>query len=100
MWIMYRHHKRNGWTCYAVNASNLLQDYLVCLSHLKPVRLRIHVSDVDSSFVTEKELFTLPVGVDAHVIFVTLFVGNERLHDKGVQDASHNFHLCANTAKQ
>lgn len=63
------------------------------LPHLKPVCLGIHVADVDSSFVAEQELFTLPVGVDAHIVLVTLFVGNERLHDEGVEDACHNFHL-------
>lgn len=61
--------------------------------HLESVCLGIHVSDVDSSFVAEQELFTLTIGVDAHVVLVTLFVGNKRLHDKGVEDASYNLHL-------
>lgn len=63
------------------------------LTNLKPVCLGVHVANIDSAFVAEKELFTLPVGVDAHVVLVALFVGNERLHDEGVEDTRHNFHL-------
>lgn len=43
--------------------------------------------------MAKQELFTLPVGVDAHVVLVTLFVGNERFDDECVKDARHDFHL-------
>lgn len=79
-------------------ASQLDHKLLCCtqrqpLAHLEPVSLGVHVANIDSAFVAEQELFTLPVGVDAHVVLVTLFVGNEWLHDEGVEDARHNFHL-------
>ena len=61
--------------------------------HLKSVCLGINVADIYSTLVAEQELFALSVGVDAHIVLVRLLVGNKRLHDEGVQDASHHFHL-------
>lgn len=63
------------------------------MTHLKPICLGVHVANIDSAFMAEQELFTLPVGVDANVVLVTLFMGNERLHDEGVEDTRHNFYL-------
>lgn len=61
--------------------------------HLKPVCLGINVADIYSALVAKQELFALSVGVDAHIVLVRLLVGDKRLHDEGVQDASHHFHL-------
>lgn len=68
--------------------------------HLKPICLLIHVTDVDSSFVTEEEFFALSVGVNAYIVLVTLFMRNERFHDEGVEDACHNFHLPADVTAE
>lgn len=61
--------------------------------HLESVGLGVDVTYIHASLVVEEKLFALAVGVNAHVVLITLLVADEWFHDERVQNTCHNLHL-------